>query len=130
MALFLASCGCRSVENAQAESTRMMNVLHEDINAGDINSIYSGADEGFRQGTTSSDSAQLFIAIRKKLGDAGKTYPQNTTISATLSGHYITATYETDFVNDPNAIERVVWHESDGAYRLYRYDINSNAFLR
>jgi hypothetical protein len=128
-AFTFSNTGCRSIEAAQQQSRTLLTDLHKKINAANYTEIYQEADPAFREGTTAADSELLFKGVHDKLGHASSSELQNIRIMATTDGEFITADFKSSFAND-SATEAVVWRKTDGAYHLYRYNINSKAFLR
>ena len=117
--------GCED-QSAAHKTGRLLEKLHEQMNGQDWDAIYKGADDGFRQGTSKADFKKLFSAVHSKLGDAGAGYLRDTQIDSTFHGKYVTTWVDSDFTNDPEVHERVVWHEVGvGDYKLYRYDVDS-----
>ncbi len=130
-ALLLAlSIGCATLLGCQADDSekhigRQLTKLHEQMNAEDTSAIWAAADEGFRHGTTQQEFTRLFLRTHRQLGDAGGGLVRDTDIDYTLHGTYITLWLITDFTNDPDVHEHIVWFGKDGVYKLYRYDVSS-----
>jgi hypothetical protein len=116
--------GC-AADDGQNRLSHQLTHLHEQMNAEDINAIYKEADPGFREGTSKADFAKLFLAIHRRMGDAGSGFMKDTEVESSFSGTYVTMWIDTDFTYDPDAEERIVWRGHDGVYKLYRYDIQS-----
>jgi hypothetical protein len=116
--------GCQ-VDDAQKHIGRQLTKLHEQMNGEETNAIWTAADDGFRQGITKQEFTRLFIRNPRKLGDAGSGLVRDTEIDSTFKGTYISMWLISDFANDPDVHEHVVWFGKDGVYKLYRYDVSS-----
>jgi hypothetical protein len=116
--------GCQ-VDDAQKHIGRQLTKLHEQMNGEETNAIWTAADDGFRQGITKQEFTRLFIRNHRKLGDAGSGLVRDTEIDSTFKGTYISMWLISDFANDPDVHEHVVWFGKDGVYKLYRYDVSS-----
>jgi hypothetical protein len=121
--------GC--VDDKAAHKTgRLLEKMHEQMNGQDWEGIYKNADEGFRQGMSFDDFKKLFSKVHKTLGDAGAGYTKDTQVQSTFDGTYVTMWLDSDFTNDPQVHEKVVWHESGTTFKLYRYDVDSPLLSR
>jgi hypothetical protein len=116
--------GCED-QMAAHKTGRLLEKMHEQMNGQDWGGIYQGADPGFREGTGKADFTKLFSDVHRKLGDAGAGYLRDTQIDSTFQGKFVTTWVDTDFTNDPEVHERIVWHAVNGTYKLYRYDVDS-----
>ncbi len=128
-ALWLAVClatlgGCQA-DDAEKHLGRQLTKFHEQMNGEETEAIWKAADPGFRQGVSKEEFTRLFINTHRKLGDAGGGLMRDEEVYKTFQGTYITMWLTTDFTNDPDAHEQVVWFGKDGVYKLYRYDVSS-----
>jgi len=124
------SGGCKKIEQSQERSTDLVIHLHEQINADEADAICANADDAFKESGSNDDCVELFKAVHRKLGDAGNAAAINTQVMESTNGEFITTTFDTNYANDMSVKEYVVWHESGGVYRLYKYNVNSKAFLK
>jgi len=124
LALLLGCAGCQA-DDSEKHIGRQLTKLHEQMNGEDTNAIWAAADEGFRQGISKQDFTRLFLRNHRRLGDAGSGLVRDTEIDTTFHGTYITQWLTSDFANDPDVQEHVIWFGKDGVYKLYRYDVSS-----
>jgi len=122
--------GCATLLGCQADDSekhinRQLTRLHEQMNGEETNAIWAAADEGFRQGISKEDFTRLFLRNHRKLGDAGSGLVRDTEIDTTFHGTYISQWLISDFANDPDVHEHIIWFGKDGVYKLYRYDVSS-----
>jgi len=116
--------GCKP-DDAEKHIGRQLTKLHEQMNGEETNAIWNAADPGFRQGVTKQEFTRIFLNTHRKLGDAGNGLLRDEDVDNTFHGTYITMWLITDFTNDPDVREHVVWFGKDGVYKLYRYDVSS-----
>jgi hypothetical protein len=116
--------GC-APDDAERNLGRQMTKLHEQMNGEETSAIWNAADDGFHKGISKQEFTQLFIRNHRVLGDAGGGLTLDTEVYKTYGGTYITQWMITDFANDPDAREHIVWFGTDGVYKLYRYDVSS-----
>lgn len=116
--------GCRG-DDAERHLGRQLTKLHEQMNGEETSAIWNAADDGFRKGISKQEFTQLFIRNHRKLGDVGSGLLRDTEVYNTVDGTYVTQWLITDFANDPDAREHVIWFGKDGVYKLYRYDVSS-----
>jgi hypothetical protein len=119
-----ALAGCQA-DDSEKHIGRQLTKLHEQMNGEETNAIWNAADDGFRNGVSKADFTRMFITNHRKLGDAGSGLIRDTEIYNTFQGTYITQWLTSDFANDPDVHEHVVWFGKNGVYKLYRYDVSS-----
>lgn len=133
--LFLALCygihGCVStVSAARDQANSMVAALHYQMETQDWDQIYQTASDGYRAAVDRQKSQLYFSSINRKLGTPTTTAQQSAFISATTNGTFIKALYKTQFSQGDTAIETIVWKEDgDGKYRLFNYNIQSDALI-
>jgi hypothetical protein len=72
----LCSAGC-GLSSSRQHAAAAIDVFHNELNAGDFDAIWNGADDQFRE-TTSRQSYDKFVgAVHRKLGRALRTSNQN-----------------------------------------------------
>lgn len=116
--------GCQA-DDAEKHLGRQLTKFHEQMNGEETDAIWKAADPGFRQGVSKEEFTRLFLNTHRKLGDAGGGLMRDEEVYNTFQGTYITMSLTTDFTNDPDAHEQLVWFGKDGVYKLYRYDVSS-----
>ncbi len=119
-----ALAGCQA-DDAEKHLTRQLTKFHEQMNGEETDAIWKAADPGFRQGVSKEEFTRIFLNTHRKLGDAGGGLIRDEEVYNTFQGTYITMWLITDFTNDPDAHEHVVWFGKGGVYKLYRYDVSS-----
>jgi hypothetical protein len=72
----LSTAGCNASSSRQhAESA--VDVFHRELNAGDFDAIWNGADDQFRQSVSRQSYDKFVGAVHRKLGRALRTSNQN-----------------------------------------------------
>jgi hypothetical protein len=117
----ITSC---SVTKGKEIGERAVAQFHDQFNAGQYHDIYSQTDEGFRKGTSESDTLALFDAMHRKLGTVKHTTQTEWHVNATTAGTVVTLAYNTEFT-EGNATEQFVFYVSGDNARLFHYNVNS-----
>jgi hypothetical protein len=134
-AAFLASLAIyRSKEVAnpgphEAEAYLLVQSLHTAMAKHDWSSIYSNADERYRQGLTADESANMFVRVIQKLGKPVSCKQGKTSIQKSPAGNTIQSECETTFTHNATGHETFFWRESGGTYRLSGYNVSSTALV-
>jgi len=126
--LFLmAQCGWALLEGhklADAATRR----FHQQLSAGQYETICEEADEGFGSGENHDNLVKLLNAVHRKLGDAGEHKFVRMNMNATTSGTFTSVVYETKFTKG-DATETFTWIKKGGGLKLHSYSINSMALV-
>ncbi|HEX4004451.1 MAG TPA: DUF4019 domain-containing protein [Candidatus Acidoferrales bacterium] len=125
-ALALSSCGYG--ENKTIAESGVVS-FHSQLNAGQIDAIYSGADDTFRKATTQPDFDAFMGAVHRKLGDVQQAQLTNyQTGYFTGQGAVVTLVYHTQFAAGAGT-EQFIWRIQHKRPLLVGYRINSNALI-
>jgi len=103
--------------------------FHTQLNAAQYEQICSEADEAFAQSEKHDELIHFPDQVHKKLGVAGTAKQSRMNVNATTGGTFVTSQFTTQFV-EGEADETFVWRKSGNNLRLYRYNVQSNAFLK
>jgi len=109
-------------------STNSVSQFHAELNNEDYQSIYSQADQRFRDASKREDLFQLLGAVHRKLGTVQGAERQNFHVNFNTSGTQVVVTYNTKF-SGGDAVEEFVWAKDGDTLRLLHYNINSNALI-
>ncbi|HXL79844.1 MAG TPA: hypothetical protein VN951_03125 [Pyrinomonadaceae bacterium] len=122
-ALLVVITSC-SVTKGKEIGERAVVQFHNQFNAGQYHDIYSQTDEGFRKGTSESDTLALFDAVHRKLGTVKNANQTEWHVNATTAGTVVTLTYNTEFT-EGHANEQFVFYVTGDSARLFHYNVNS-----
>lgn len=106
-----------------------MQHFHSQLNAGQYEEICAEADEGFSQSDKHHELVHFLDQVHKKLGNAGTARRLGINVKATSGGTFVTSEFATQF-DEGEADETFVWRKSGKDLKLYRYNVQSNAFLK
>ncbi|HEY4354823.1 MAG TPA: hypothetical protein VGN16_03675 [Acidobacteriaceae bacterium] len=130
LCLVFVCVGCEKFKATGQEGQHLDEGLHASMAHGDWNGIYANADGGYRDGVTPEKSQALFSNIVRKLGAPVSTQQVGWRAMAGTSGTFLRSECSTKFANNAIADETIVWKKgSDGAYRLYNYNISSEDLI-
>lgn len=119
-----------AVIDARQQANSMVVVLHDEMAKQNWDQIYITASKGYQAALDQQKSQLIFSSLYKKLGAPTSTSQQHIKISATTSGRFITAIFTTNFSQGDTGTEIIVWRqEDDGQYRLFNYNVQSEALL-
>ncbi|HTX14312.1 MAG TPA: DUF4019 domain-containing protein [Candidatus Baltobacteraceae bacterium] len=125
--LVLSSCGGFSDAKAAAESG--VATFHSQLNSGQMQAIYAGADDAFRKATKESDFDAFMGAVQRKLGAVQQSQLRSYRVGYfTGQGTVVTMVYQTQFAGGSGA-EEFSWHIQDKHPLLLRYNVDSNALI-
>ena len=111
------------------EAYLLVQSLHTAMAKHDWSSIYSNADERYRQVLTADESANMFARVIQKLGDPVSCKQGKTSIQKSSAGNTIQSECETTFTHNATGHETFFWRESGGTYRLSGYNVSSTALV-
>jgi hypothetical protein len=103
--------------------------FHRQLNADDYVDICDEADEAFAQSKQHDQLIRLLDSVHRKLGKAVTVQQLNINVNATLGGTFLTARYTTKF-EQADAVETFTWRKSGSTWKLYGYNVQSEAFLK
>lgn len=103
--------------------------FHAQLNAGQYEEICNEADEAFAHSEKHDELVHFLEQVHKKLGSAVTARQLHVNVSATNVGTFVTSEFATHF-DQGEADETFVWRKSGADLRLYRYNVQSNAFLK
>jgi len=103
--------------------------FHVQLNRGEFDEICREGDEAFSQGEKHDELLHFLEQIHRKLGNAGAGSRTNLRVNAEPGGTFVTAHFATQF-EQGQADETFTWRRSGNTLRLYRYNVQSNAFLK
>ncbi len=121
--------GCKGLMQASKDAEGLDAGFHNAMKGGNWAQLYSDADPGLREDTSQEDFAGLFSAIQRKLGDPVSFQQTSWRLNAETSGTYLESECQTVFSRNAKGIETFKWKKSGDRYRLYSYNINSNALI-
>lgn len=128
LAALVLLVSCRSVGRSDPVHQAVA-AFHRQLDSEQWRSIYSEADDEFRQGGTEQDFRRLIEAVHRKLGNVQaaqmRDYKQ-TWIAG--QGTFVVFTCQTKFAGG-EAIETFAWRMSTPRPILHGYNINSNALV-
>lgn len=128
MASFLLMTSCNSGRNKQLAEDGVTQ-FHSRLNAEQYHSIYTEADDRFRQATSEPDLVALLEAIHRKLGPVRQSHQRTYQVGWFAGqGAQVTLICDTEFENAKGS-EQFIWHIRDGQPLLVGYHINSNALI-
>jgi len=103
--------------------------FHQQLNRAEFEQICSEADPGFSEPEKHDELITFLQSVHKKLGNATGEKRQNLNVSSTTGGTFVTANFASQF-DTGEASETFVWRKTGDSLRLYRYNLNSKAFLK
>jgi hypothetical protein len=104
---------------AQSQIAQFHGVLAER----DYIRIYTEADSEFKQHNSQDAVVAELSNITNRLGAPASAKLISKHMERGDNGSYLHATFETSFTNEQRAKETITWHETDGIYRLFEYNI-------
>jgi len=113
--------------NGWTEASAAARHFHEQLNAGQYEQIYAEADPAFDVPAKHDRLVKFLGEVHAKLGDATSEKLTNINLQVNADGHFVVGTFSTTFEKG-TAREEIVWRRDDNTLRLYRYNINSDAF--
>jgi hypothetical protein len=124
---FMWHCGSAFLEGQKLADAAMRH-FHQQLNTEAYEEIYRESDEGFRAVQSHEQLIKFLQAVHRKLGSASDGRQVNMRVEVNTRGTFITAWYTTAFAGGA-ATETFTWTKGGGALKLYKYHIESNAFL-
>ena len=119
--------GCGATKDIGAANEAVTR-FHAQLDSQDFGTIYSQADQRFRDITPQSDFLAFMNAIHNKLGKVTDATRQRFFVNYTTSGEQLRLTYATKFAGG-NGQEEFVWVKSGDGLALLGYHINSMALI-
>jgi hypothetical protein len=126
--LLLWQCGS-GLYSGYKSGDQAVQHFHAQLNSGQFEEICSEADEAFSQSDKHEELVRFLEQVHKKLGNAGTAKQLRINVNATTGGTFVTAEFITRF-DEAQADETFTWRKSGKDLKLYRYNIQSNAFLK
>jgi hypothetical protein len=127
----LYECGSKvytTFHSGWTEASAAAHQFHEELNAANFDQISSEADPGFQDPDKRQELIKFLTAVHTKLGNATSEKLTNLNLHANTNGRFIVATFSSHFEKG-DAEETIVWKRDGETLRLYRYNINSDAFV-
>lgn len=119
----LCTAGC-GVSSSREHAAAAIDVFHNELNAGDFDAIWNGADDQFRE-TVSRQSYDKFVgAVHRKLGRALRTSNQNWSVRSFNLATSIVLVQHTEFEYGKGTETFTFSVRSDGV-KLVGYHIES-----
>jgi hypothetical protein len=103
--------------------------FHTHLNNGEFGAICDEADVPLAQGEMRDELLDILQGVHRKLGDAGEEKLVNLNVNVTVSGTFLHTQYVTTFAQG-QATENFTWRKSGETLELYRYYVQSRAFLQ
>lgn len=127
LAAGLSSCRSSSKDITLAEQAVVQ--FHSQFGSEQFHTIYTAADEKFRQAGSESDMTTFFQAIHRKLGLPQEPRRLNAGIKWLAGqGTFVMLSYQTKF-SEGSGIEHFTWHISDDRALLVGYNIDSKDLI-
>lgn len=121
--------GCTQIVQAGKDGETLDAGVHDAMTRGDWKSVYASADAEMKSDTSEEKFGALFGAIAKKLGHPVSSKQTSWNLNKTTSGTYLRSVCETQFSNNASGTETFSWRMTDGKYRLYSYNIQSDELI-
>jgi hypothetical protein len=123
--LSIQACG---VSTSVASARQAVTQFHQQLDAADFDSIWNGADDGFRH-ALSRDGYDKFIgAVHTKLGPVVKTTPMGWSVNYINYRTRVVLQQQTDFAHG-SGLETFVFFVNGNDVRLDGYTINSTDLI-
>ena len=103
--------------------------FHQRLDAGQYQAICSEAVEGFCVPAAAGDTMSFLKGVHEKLGNTSSAKRGVWNVSSTTGGTFVRMQYNTAFANG-SAAETFTWIKSGNTFKLYGYNVQSNAFLK
>jgi Protein of unknown function (DUF4019) len=123
----LLAVACGAQRDLAASDTAVTH-FHQLLDGQDYASIYTQADQKFRDATKRDDFVALMTAVHRKLGQVGSAARTGFFVNYNTSGSQIRVSYATKF-SEGDAEEQFVWSKSGDKLVLLGYHINSIALI-
>ena len=123
--LGLQSCG---MTTAKPKAEAAVGAFHDELNAGDFDAIWSGADDAFRKATTRESYDRFMQAVHRKLGKALKTVNANWTVRNFNLKTTVVLLQKTDFEHG-SGNETFTYVVTGDAVKLVGYNIQSTDLI-
>jgi len=119
--------GCGATKDISGASDAVT-TFHARLDSGDYTTIYSQADQVFRNASKQQEFLEFMAAIHRKLGRVNSAKQERFFVNYTTSGTRVRLNYTTKFTGG-DAEEEFVWAKSGNDYTLAGYHINSMALI-
>jgi hypothetical protein len=103
--------------------------FHGQLNRGEFEAICREADEGFSEDDKREEFMRFLESVHRKLGNAESGKRVNLNVQATNGSTFVTSQYNSEFESG-QADETFTWRKSGNTLKLYRYNVQSAAFLK
>ncbi|EJL34653.1 DUF4019 domain-containing protein [Novosphingobium sp. AP12] len=125
-AAMLGGCNVQaSIKEAEAE----VGHFHHELDAGNWQAVWKGADPELRKAGTRAQFGQLLEAVHRKLGNVKSTKQVGWNANATTGGSFITVAMETTFERG-SAAEQFVYRKGNAdQLTLVGYHIQSEQMM-
>lgn len=126
-AAWLGSAGC-GVSSSRHHAEAAIDVFHRELNAGDFDAIWNGADDRFRETATRESYDKFVGAVHRKLGRALRTSNQKWSVRNFNLETSIVLVQRTEFEYGAGT-ETFTFSVQGDAVRLIGYHIESNELV-
>ncbi len=128
--LVLLMWQCASALHAgRVSANTLVKEFHHQLNKGKYEEICQNTYDGYNGAAKHDQWLGTLRGVHAKMGMALKEGNGNYRLYASTSGTFLTSEFETTFEHG-EAEETLTWIKSKGAWKLFRYQIQSDAFLR
>ena len=128
--LFLLWQGGSALYSGHKLADKAAQRFHSQLNSGEYEDICSeAADEAFAEEDKHDQFIHFLDSIHRKLGRAGTAKQIHINVNVTGSGTFVTSQFSTEF-EQGLADETFVWRKDGKLFKLYRYNVQSEAFLK
>jgi hypothetical protein len=125
---FLAwQCGSALYQGPEL-SNAAVKQFHLELNGANYEEICDRADQGFTNTNQRDDLVKFLTAVHAKLGNAVADNLTNVRVNTNTGGTFLVTQYSTEFERG-SAVETFTWIKSNGAVKLYGYNINSKELV-
>jgi len=125
LAGILAGCGAQKDVGAASDAVVR---FHSQLDNADYQTIFTQADQRFRDTSPQPNFLAVMSAVHNKLGKVTNASRQGFFVNYTTSGMQVRLTYATKFA-EGDAQEEFVWVKNGGDFALLGYHINSLALI-
>lgn len=120
---------CSGLRMASRLAEPAVQQFHQRLDAGQYQAICSEAVEGFCAPGAAGDAMSFLKGVHEKLGTTSSAKRGGWNVSSATGGTFVRMQYNTTFANG-SAAETFTWIKSGNTFKLYGYNVQSNAFLK
>jgi hypothetical protein len=120
--------GCAIKESAE-DASLQVGKFHAALDAGQWQSVWTGADPALRESSDKATFGKLLEAIHRKLGDVKESKQVGVNVNAGTGGTFVTVTMQTTFAKGAGTEEFVYRKRGEKDLTLVRYNIASQDMM-